>query len=289
MNLKALIRKAKQENGDAKSPAGAAGAPSPALAERLEEVASLALPPALTLVTAESAVGSLPTVCLLEEWLPPEAESQLLANFRARAHDFVQLRGKRTARYGGNPGPPFEPEPLPSWLAQLCEAVAATTSELDPGASCPNHVLVNHYRPGEGIMPHTDGPAYTPRAVIVSLGSAAVFDFWTDHAHAASGRPPALSLLVPPRSLLLFIGEAYSGHLHGIADRRYDDLGGAVANWSPEARAHRTASGGRPDWARRQLESAACPEEAELPASCGLRREERISLTIRHVPLPEPA
>lgn len=133
-----------------------------------------------------------------------------------------------------------------------------------------NHVLVNHYEPGQGILPHTDGPAYSPWAAILSLGSAAVFDFWRDHAHAASGMLPALSLLLPPRSLLIFSEDAYQKHLHGLADRSCDTLEG-IANASLVADAD-GLNGGVASW-RRQLQSDG-----------SLRREERYSLTIRHVP-----
>lgn len=40
----------------------------------------------------------------------------------------------------------------------------------------PNHVLVNEYRPGEGIMSHEDGPAYYPMVATVSLGAPIVLD-----------------------------------------------------------------------------------------------------------------
>lgn len=32
-----------------------------------------------------------------------------------------------------------------------------------------NHVLINEYRPGEGIMAHQDGPLYTSAVAILSL------------------------------------------------------------------------------------------------------------------------
>lgn len=35
----------------------------------------------------------------------------------------------------------------------------------------PNHVLINEYRRGQGIMPHEDGGAYAPVVATVSLGA----------------------------------------------------------------------------------------------------------------------
>eukprot|EP00931_Biecheleriopsis_adriatica_P058868 TRINITY_DN35130_c0_g1_i2.p1 TRINITY_DN35130_c0_g1~~TRINITY_DN35130_c0_g1_i2.p1 ORF type:complete len:281 (-),score=54.89 TRINITY_DN35130_c0_g1_i2:6-848(-) len=277
MNIKALIRKAKTDSG------GYAGAqsnpPAPAgskvgrggLSDADEADPELWMQRLPELSDSCRISSGPPTVKLLEEWLPPEAEAFLLNHLRAQEGDFLQLRGKRTARYGGEPGPPFVPETLPPWLQHLCEAVGKAAS-LSP---VPNHVLVNHYQPGQGIMPHTDGPAYQPRAAIVSLGSAVVFDFWRDHAHTAGGEAPTLSILLPPRSLLVFSDEAYCSHLHGIADRRFDDLEG-TANWTPEARSE--GPDGDELWRTRQLTSPSC-----------LKREERYSLTIRHVPAASEA
>jgi len=293
-----------------------------------EQLQTLALPIAgLASVAGQPpvAVGVgghlLPEVRLVEDWVPVEVEAQLLALLRMRLpRDFVQLRGKRTAKYGGDPGPDFVPESLPPFLAQLCTALAAALHADDGGTATaaslplrPNHVLVNHYGPGDGIMPHKDGPAYHPLAAILSLGSAVVFDFWRNHSHVASNEPAVLSLLVPPRSLLVFSDAAYSSHLHGIADRRYDTLGDDVANWTPEGFARWVLASSSGDegsaWGRRQLEpptratgndavdasalealagdaqDANAGEEGYqryAPVGYSLRREERFSLTIRH-------
>jgi len=41
----------------------------------------------------------------------------------------------------------------------------------------PNHVLINEYDPGQGILAHTDGPAYLSRTATLSLGSDVLIDF----------------------------------------------------------------------------------------------------------------
>ncbi|EER11208.1 conserved hypothetical protein [Perkinsus marinus ATCC 50983] len=74
-----------------------------------------------------------------------------------------------------------------------------------------NHALVNDYERGcGGIMPHTDGPAYYPVVMIISLGSATVLQF---------GKSPddqEAQVLLPARSLLIFNDEAYHEYLHSI-------------------------------------------------------------------------
>lgn len=266
MNLKALIRKAKAADQD---PIGK-GTKSTDLARSIEIEECLAgelstLP--WKAVPASCRISGPPTVFLCDEWLPSNLEAMLLDILRHHHDNFVQLRGKRTARFGGDPGPPFVPETLPPWLTELCNGVAVAWQSVGSfnEAFIPNHVLINHYKAGEGIMPHTDGPAYTPIAAILSVGSATVFDFWRDHAHSRGDSPATLSLLVKPRSLLIFTDDAYSSHLHGITDRSIDELDG-LANWDCNADA-------TSDWSLRQLNG-----------SC-LLREERFSLTIRHVPL----
>jgi len=264
--MKALIRRAK-ETSPGTGPQSKGGKEGKENLHPSDPSEDVPLPPLPTDLPRQ--IGSVATVRLLEAWLSAEAEAAILGNLRRRRKDFVTLRTKRTARFGGDVGPPFVPEALPGWLDELC-GVVSTVGNLTPRA---NHVLVNHYEPGQGILPHTDGPAYSPWAAILSLGSAAVFDFWRDHAHAATGMLPALSLLLPPRSLLIFSEDAYQKHLHGLADRPCDTLEG-IANSSLLTR---TGSPGTMPWQR------------QLQADGSLRREERYSLTIRHVPTGEHA
>lgn len=255
--MKALIRRAKE-----------APAPVAVIHEQPQSEEDIPLPSESEGTPLPRRIGEVATVRLLDSWLSEEAAGVILRNLQRRQKDFVTLRTKRTARFGGDVGPPFVPETLPGWLDDLCGAVSKV-GNLTPKA---NHVLVNHYEPGQGILPHTDGPAYSPWAAILSLGSAAVFDFWRDHAHAAKGMLPALSLLLPPGSLLIFSEDAYQKHLHGLADRPCDTLEG-IANAS-------LLDGSQP-------EGGGSTWRKQLQADGSLRREHRYSLTIRHVPHTE--
>ncbi|KAH1090571.1 hypothetical protein J1N35_017828 [Gossypium stocksii] len=144
---------------------------------------------------------------------------------------------------------------LPPWLAKITERICEE-SGLFPSAI--NHVLINEYLPNQGIMPHQDGPAYYPVVAILSLGSPVVMDF-TPHSRLNSCKSTVMesvvdktsdvkaaeiegndgqdkhqpfSVLLMPRSLLIFKDDAYSGkkykydnsvlmttdYLHGIED-----------------------------------------------------------------------
>ena len=118
----------------------------------------------------------------------------------------------------------------------------------------PNHVLINEYQPGQGIMRHEDGAAYYPVVATVSLGAPIILDVFEKRkndeepqeshqslqlgqeigpATAAAAIAPQYRILQERRSLLVTTGRLYTDFLHGIADRETDkDLGAeSVCNW----------------------------------------------------------
>ncbi|KAJ5278974.1 Oxoglutarate/iron-dependent dioxygenase [Penicillium angulare] len=134
--------------------------------------------------------------------------------------------------------------PLPSWLTD--PIISPRFKELGIFAnaphSTPNHVLVNEYQPGQGIMPHEDGAAYYPLVATVSLGAPIVLDIYeknpregaeeTDGVMDFHGRP-RFRILQERRSLLIMRGKLYTDSLHGIAEStRDEDLGPhSICNW----------------------------------------------------------
>jgi len=129
----------------------------------------------------------------------------------------------------------------------------------------PNHVLINEYPPGIGIMPHKlstqqviypsrylnahpiqDGAAYWPVVCTVSLGSSLCLNLHRSKDDGALDPVPSWRILQEPRSLLITTDQLYTDYLHGIADIEEDvDLNpNTVANWdllrSPDAYANGT-------------------------------------------------
>ncbi len=73
------------------------------------------------------------------------------------------------------------PEPLPPWLQSVVDRVnAIKPADAFPESNQANHVLLNEYTPGQGILPHTDGPLFFPVIATVSLGSHTVLDFYRE-------------------------------------------------------------------------------------------------------------
>lgn len=77
-----------------------------------------------------------------------------------------------------------------------------------------NHVLLNEYEPGGGILPHTDGPRYFPRVAILSCLSACRMK-WRERA--ADGGGVVCTRWLERRSLVVFDGAEYTDLLHGTA------------------------------------------------------------------------
>lgn len=141
----------------------------------------------------------------------------------------------------------------------------------------PNHVLINEYKSGEGIMPHEDGDAYAPVVATVSLGSSLCLDILPkppasqeNGSDVADETTEEEEFKIPtriyqePRSLLVTTGAAYRRLMHGIAPIDVDEglCAETVANWGllrEESKVKIEAEGGRS------------------------KRETRVSLTYRDV------
>lgn len=124
-----------------------------------------------------------------------------------------------------------------------------------------NHVLVNEYQPGQGIMPHTDGPLFYPVICTISCGSHTVLRFHENNdVESNEQRKIVCQLLLEPRSLLILKDDMYENYLHSIADETNDDI---------------------IDDNLTNLEQ--CTEFKNHVGET-IARNRRISLTIRHVP-----
>ncbi|XP_015258308.1 PREDICTED: alpha-ketoglutarate-dependent dioxygenase alkB homolog 6 [Cyprinodon variegatus] len=201
------------------------------------------------------------TVFYVPDFVSPEEESFLLERvYRSPRTKWTQLSGRRLQNWGGLPHPRgMMAEEVPDWLQNLCEKISSLGAF---GGNRANHVLVNEYGPGQGIMPHQDGPLYHPTVSTVSLGSHTLLDFYRPVSGLEGAEPQTqqnrylFSLLLRPRSLLVLQDDMYQNLQHGIQERDRDTLTRQVLNLSAaQARSGET-----------------------------LLRGTRVSLTIRHVP-----
>lgn len=134
--------------------------------------------------------------------------------------------------------------PLPRWLTEpvitrilaIPKASTDSSDNIFTGSphGTPNHVLVNEYLPGQGIMPHKDGSAYHPVVCTVSLGGSLCLDIYASNEDGTREVQPRWRILQEPRSLLITSEDLYTNYFHGIADIKQDtELGETtIANWT---------------------------------------------------------
>ncbi|XP_052867668.1 alpha-ketoglutarate-dependent dioxygenase alkB homolog 6 [Anopheles cruzii] len=217
---------------------------------------------------AEYEVKACPsTIYYVPNFISREEETQILqAVSNAPKPKWTQLSNRRLINYGGIPHPKgMIAETLPRWLDQFVDRINRL-DVFEPGTKA-NHVLVNEYLPGQGIMPHLDGPLFLPTITTISCGSHTVLEYFEqtegEPTLAAGGpliRQCVARLLIEPRSLLVVKHDMYHRYLHGIQEQDHDVIDERIVN----------------------LVTA----EADGGAKFGdvLPRTTRLSLTIRHVP-----
>uniref|UniRef100_A0A1A9UX92 Fe2OG dioxygenase domain-containing protein n=1 Tax=Glossina austeni TaxID=7395 RepID=A0A1A9UX92_GLOAU len=207
------------------------------------------------------------TAMYIPNFITSEEEQIILSHVeRTPKPKWTQLLNRRLINYGGIPHVNgMLAEEIPLWLQTYVEKINNLNIFETQKA---NHVLVNEYRPGQGIMPHTDGPLFFPTISTISLGSHTILEFSrrdVDEKDANSTvtinpdkRKVLFKLILEPRSLLILKDSLYSDYLHSISEVVEDTLCDRICNY----------------------------ENCESTYKMGdcLKRSTRISLTIRNVP-----
>ncbi|WFD19360.1 hypothetical protein MCAP1_001590 [Malassezia caprae] len=166
----------------------------------------------------------------VRDFITEEEESYLCRKIdSAPRPQWKQLKHRRLQQWGGELAKrtgALLPAALPAHVTaypDLISRIAATGAFRESRHAAPNHCLVNEYLPGEGILPHTDGPAYFPAVATISLQGHTLLDIYTHVPGEACAAEPVFSLLQEPRSLLITCSDAYTQFLHGIAERDVDE------------------------------------------------------------------
>ena len=106
-------------------------------------------------------------------------------------------------------------EPIPDWLKLYVDRINSIEGIFSEGVKA-NHVLVNEYRPGDGILPHSDGPLFHPVISTISLGSSVVLDFYNPIDSQKSCDSTQFqdryefSIYIKPRSMLILSDQLYN-------------------------------------------------------------------------------
>ncbi|XP_012141260.1 putative RNA/DNA demethylase ALKBH6 [Megachile rotundata] len=193
-------------------------------------------------------------------FITPEEEEEILRCVNnAPLPKWTQLSHRRLQNWGGIPHPKgMIAEEIPSWLMKYVNKISSCN--IFEKEKLPNHVLINEYLPGQGIMAHSDGPLFHPIVTTISCGSHTLLDFYkrldSTQQHELNLE---FSFLLERRSLLILQGDLYHHYLHSIAEKDTDVISGSIIK-----------------------NLSICGEEFKEEQI--LKRGVRLSLTIRHVP-----
>ncbi|XP_015180807.1 PREDICTED: alpha-ketoglutarate-dependent dioxygenase alkB homolog 6 isoform X1 [Polistes dominula] len=212
-------------------------------------------------VFAENVVKEIPEMArYIPNFITEQEEIQIIKHVNTvPLPKWTQLSNRRLQNWGGIPHPKgMIAEDIPGWLRiYMDKIISLNIFEKDKP---PNHVLINEYLPGQGIMAHSDGPLFYPMVTTISCGTHTLLDFYK---HNDIMEPQQLklefSLLLERRSLLILTGELYHDYLHAIAQTYSDTISKNII---------------------KNLNMCA----AEYNEGQIIERSTRVSLTIRHVP-----
>jgi alkylated DNA repair protein alkB homolog 6 len=204
-------------------------------------------------------VPSVPSTCYYIPNFITEAEEQLLIHNIEKTSPvrWTQLKNRRLINIGGVPTQKgMIAEEIPKYLQIYVDKVNQLQIFGDVKA---NHILLNEYRAGQGIMSHFDGPLFYPTITTLSIGSHTVLEFHkprSDEDEENVSTDPTFKLFVDRRSLLILKDDLYHRYMHSIQELHVDDTSDPLIK-----------------------NLKALPAEKEV-----VKRETRFSLTIRNVP-----
>lgn len=186
-------------------------------------------------VAEKQRVGNMPNLFYVPQIMTVTDEIQLLESIAfagtISGDVWMQLRKRRLQSWGKNTaGDSCRDSPLPLWLQEISDELVRSCVFRESDA--PNHVLINEYKSDEGILHHTDGPIYHNLVAILSLGSTCLMTFrhkLESHDIGHHRSEDIFSVVLQPRSLLIFSDYIYSMFMHGIADGVTSEIVGCTA------------------------------------------------------------
>ncbi|KAL0488341.1 alpha-ketoglutarate-dependent dioxygenase alkB [Acrasis kona] len=136
---------------------------------------------------------------------------------------WVTLTKRRLKNLGGTPHPDGMLScDMPEYIKQLLKVLSNAHLEVKDVCDIHdnpsyNQILLNEYIDGRGISFHKDGDLYLPVALILNMSSPALIEFRKTPTSTTE-----FSVLMKPKSLLIFTDDAYNKYYHGIKDSDFD-------------------------------------------------------------------
>ncbi|KAL4431857.1 hypothetical protein ABPG74_012669 [Tetrahymena malaccensis] len=245
-------------------------------------------------------VDGINTVYYLKDFITQRDEQSVIDeiyNLPNKSWVDLTYSNRRLQKWGGDVTQKglVNQQSLPAFLEAL--STKLYDSKISPKK--PNHVLLNEYQKGVGIMPHTDGPLYFPWVNSISLGSDCIFKFYKDMQSYRDGVEQA-RVLLEKRSLVIFTDEAYKEYLHTIDDLTSDIVLLFINEEESQDNLIKVVNSNVLNFSqtnlKKQIESLTLEQalkddilfkvkdNPEFNYCIEIKRDKRISLTIRYVP-----
>ena len=176
-----------------------------------------------------NAIGSIPSLYYIPEIISTEDQIKIVSHIHSeglKPNIWTVLKTRKLQLWDSSD--PKSSISFPVWLQQLCDMLI-DMNVFSQDTAIPNHVLINHYEKGQGILHHTDGPSYYPKVAILSLESSCIMTFRKRLESSLIGSEyngDLFSVVLKPRSLLVFTDDVYTQYMHGIINNAdYDIVG----------------------------------------------------------------
>lgn len=172
--------------------------------------------------TRNTALIEIPGLQYIPEYITEDEHAQLLEDIdrqiwqedlkrRVQHYGYKYDYKKRAVDYSMYLGE------LPDWLL----TIAQKFDERKLVTKIPDQVIINEYKPGQGIAAHIDCPPCFDKTIIsLSLGSTCVMEFTNVKTKVK------IPILLYPRSLIVLQGESRYEWQHGIPQRQTDKYEG---------------------------------------------------------------
>ncbi len=162
-------------------------------------------------------VNMIPGLKIWHGFLTPEEQAACVKQVDAAKEMWREDLRRRVQHYGWlydykarSITPDMHVGPLPDWLARLSKKLYDETGLFK---RVPEQVIVNEYKPGQGIATHTDHHGFGPTVCTISL----LDDWEMDFSKNWKDKSPAL---LQRGSCVLMTADARHVWQHGIAPRK---------------------------------------------------------------------
>ncbi|AGF85673.1 oxygenase superfamily protein [Moumouvirus goulette] len=159
---------------------------------------------------------------LIKDYITPRVENKLVKQINKMPWIVDYQRRLQYYNYRNELFEPYDlipiPNPIPDFLNKLIDQMIKDKI-IDER---PDQIIINEYKPGEGLRPHFDRKDYYKNVIIgISLGSGVTMEFYRDKPEKEKKK-----IYIPRRSIYILKDDARYLWKHGIPSRKYDEVDG---------------------------------------------------------------